>query len=458
MVESYDTEAIRQSSLQYQWMHNQDWTQMAEEGRPNVMVEGHGLRVTDSTGKTWLDVNGGYLSVHVGYGRHEIAYAAYEQLKKITFFPMGTTTPPVIELCEKLAEITPGGLSRSYLSTGGSEANETAIKIAKAYHKRRGDSERYKIISRKGAYHGTTGVTMWLGDNLTENGLSDFEPGYPGILHAAQPYPYRCELGGKSPSECAELCAQSVEDVILREGPKSVAAFIGEPVFHRRGAIVPGDEYWPMVRDICDRYGVLMIVDEVVCGFGRTGKMFGIDHWDVVPDIMTMAKGLTSSYIPVSAAVVSDEVADHFVGEGNVFNQAITGSGHPVAAATALKNIEIIENENLVERSAEMGAYFKDQLEHLMDSHVSIGEVRGIGLLLAVELVSDRETKVPFPKEAELSKRLSATFQERGLLLRGGANEIMLSPPLCITRDEVNEIVSGIDAALGGFEQGLGIN
>ena len=454
---SYDTEAIRQSSLRYQWMHDRDWTQMAEEGGPTVIVEGDGIRVTDSTGQTWIDASGGYQSVHVGYGRDEIAYAAYDQLKQVTFFPSGSTTVPVIRLCDKLAEMTPGSLSRTFLNSGGSEANETALKITKAYHRRRGEHGRYKVISRRGSYHGTTAGVMWLGESGSDFGLSDFEPMYPGMLHVPQPNPYRCELGGQTPSECAVRCAQAIEEMILQQGPETVAAVIAEPIARPAGAVVPGDEYWPMVREICDRYGVVLIADEIICGFGRTGRMFGMEHWDVVPDIMTLGKGISSSYLPLSATVVKKEIADYFGGEGNQFIQAVTASGHPVAAAAALKNIEIIETEGLVEHSASVGAYFKEQLQGLMGDHPSVGDVRGVGLLLAIEFVSDRETKAPFPKEADISSRLNAKFKERHLILMGAQQKLTLAPPLCTTREDVDEMMVALDSSIGEVEQELGV-
>ena len=457
MVSAYDTEELRHSSLRYQWMHNADWTQMAEEGDPIVMVEGKGIRVTDSTGKEWIDVHGGYTSVHVGYGRDEIAYAAYEQMKHLTYFPQGTTTVPVIQLCEKLAEITPGSLSRAFLASGGSEANETALKIVRAYHKRRGEPERYKVISRKGSYHGTTAGVMWLGESSSGLSLADFEPAYPGVLHAPQPNPYRCELGGQTPSECAVRCAQAIEDLILMHGPSTVAAVIAEPIAQPPGAIVPGDEYWPMVREICDRYGVVLVVDEVICGFGRTGKMFGIEHWDVEPDIMTLGKGVISSYLPLSATMVKKEIADSFGGEGNQFSHALTASGNPVGAAAALKNMEIIESENMVENSAETGAYFKEQLEGLMEDHPVVGDVRGLGLLLGIELVSDRETKASFPKEARVRDRINAKFRDHGLILSSDGHVITIGPPLCTTRDDVDEIVTALDASFGDLEVELDI-
>jgi adenosylmethionine-8-amino-7-oxononanoate aminotransferase len=455
MVETYDTDAIRRSALKYQWMHNKDWTQMGEEGDPPVIVEGKGIRVTDSTGKTWIDASGGYYSIHVGYGREEIAYAAYEQMKRINFFPSGTTTAPVIQLCEKLAELTPGSLSRAYLNSGGSEANETAIKIAKAYHKRRGEHGRYKIISRRGSYHGTTAGVMWLGESSSNYGLTDFEPAYPGMLHAPSPNSYRPEVRGDTPSEIAINAALAIEDLILMHGPSTVAAVIGEPVAQPPGAVVPGDEYWPMVRDICDRYGVLLIADEIICGFGRTGTMFGMDLWDVVPDIMSVGKGISSSYLPLSATVVKEEIADYFGGEDNAFPMAVTASGHPVAAAAALKNIEIIEDENLVEHSAQNGAYFKGRLEQLKEDHPSIGDVRGIGMLMGIELVKDRETKEKFPNEIEVSNRLSEKFKEHGLILVASKGIITVAPPISTTREETDEIVAAFDASIGDLEREL---
>jgi adenosylmethionine-8-amino-7-oxononanoate aminotransferase len=457
MVATSDAEALRRASLKYLWMHNRDWVQMAEEGDPTIMVEGKGVRVTDSDGRTYIDVNGGYNSVNVGYGRTEIAEAAYEQMLKIPYFPNGTTTIPTIKLAEKLAEITPGSLSRVFPVSGGSEANETALKIVRAYHKRRGEPGRYKIISRRGSYHGMTAGVLWLGGGYPAPLRDDYEPAYPGMVYAPQPNPYRCELGGQTPSECAVRCAKAIEDLIVFHGPETVAAVIAEPVGMPQGASVPGDEYWPMVREICDRYGVLLIADEVICGFGRTGKMFAIEHWGIVPDILTVAKGIISSYLPLAATIVKKEVADYFGGEGKHLRHVFTSSGHPVSAAASLKNIEIIENEHLVENAAEVGAYLKEQLEGLKVDHPIVGDVRGIGLLLGIELVSDRATKARFPKEARIPARLNEKFKKHGLILRINSEIIHVGPPLCLTRDEADEIVHAIDLSLWELEGELGI-
>ena len=456
MVVASDAEAIRRASLKYLWMHNRDWVQMAEEGDPMIAVEGEGVRITDSEGRTWIDVNGGYNSVNVGYGRREIAEAAYEQMKQITYFPAGAATVPTIRLAEKLAEITPGSLSRVFPVSGGSEANETALKIARAYHKRRGEPGRYKIVSRRGSYHGTTAGVLWLGGNPNAP-RDDFEPAYPGMVYAPQPNPYRCERGGETPSECAVRCANAVDELIRFEGPGTVAAVIAEPVAMPHGATVPGDEYWPMLREICNKHGVLLIADEVICGFGRTGRMFAVEHWDVVPDIMTVAKGIISSYLPLAATIATEEVADVFAGDKNYLRHVLTFAGHPVSAAASLKNIEIIENEGMVESSAEVGAYFKEQLDGLKLDHPSVGDVRGLGLLMAVELVADRETKAGFPPEAKIPARLNEKFRDRGLILRTVSDTISIGPPLCITRGEVDEIVHAIDLTLWEIEGEMGI-
>ena len=456
MVTTSDTETLRHTSLRHLWMHNRDWVQMAEEGEPLIMVEGHGVRVTDSEGRTWIDVNGGYHSVNVGYGRTEIVDAAHEQMLQLSYLPAGTTTVPMVELAEKLAEITPGSLSRVFPVSGGSEANETALKIARAYHCRRGEPGRYKIISRKGSYHGTTAGVMWLGGSPASP-RDDFEPMYPGMVHAPQPNPYRCEMGGETPSECAVRCARAIDELIKFQGPETVAAVIAEPVAMQVGAVVPGDEYWPMLREICDRHGVLLIADEVICGFGRTGKMFAVEHWDVVPDIMTVAKGIVSSYLPMAAAIVKNEIADQFAGKDNYLRHVFTFSGHPVSAAASLKNIEILENENLVENAAEVGAYLKEQLEGLMVDHPVVGDVRGVGLATALELVSDRETKASFPKEERIPARLNEKFRNHGLILRISSATVNIGPPLCITREEVDEILHALDLSLWEIEGELGI-
>ena len=382
--------------------------------------------------------------------------AAFEQMSRLPYFPNGTTTEPTALLSKKLAEMTPGSLSRVFPVSGGSEANETAIKIARAYHRRRGEPQRYKIISRQGSYHGTTTGVLWLGGSPLAP-RHDFEPAYPGMVYAPQPLPQWDGESVETPSECAVRCARAVEELINQEGPTTVAAMIAEPVAVPMGAVVPGDEYWPMLREICDRYGVLLIADEVINGFGRTGKMFAVEHWDVVPDIMTVAKGIISSYLPLAAAIATEEVAGIFAGEDDYLRHVITSSGHPVSAAASLKNIEIIETEGMVDNAAEVGAYFKEQLEAMMGDHPSILDVRGVGLLLAVELARNRVTREPFAPGDRVVDRLNENFRRQGLILRVGGPVINMGPPLCTTTADVDEIVHALDLSLWRLEGDLGI-
>jgi adenosylmethionine-8-amino-7-oxononanoate aminotransferase len=279
------------------------------------------------------------------------------------------------------------------------------------------------------------------------------------MIYVPQPNPYRCEFGGQTPSECAELCAKAVEDAILFHGPQSVAAMIAEPVSVPASVAVPGDEYWPRLREICDRYGVMLIADEVITGFGRTGKMFAVEHWGVVPDLMSVAKGIVSSYMPLGASIARETISDAFAGgdDSRFLQHVLTFAGHPVPAAASLKNIEILENERMVQNSAEMGAYFLDQLHELQPRHPMIGNVSGLGLLVGLDLVKDRDTKEPFPKAAKVGERLIGEFEKRSLILRPSDTSITMGPPLCITRGEVDEIVTGIDEALGEVERQLAV-
>lgn len=448
---------LRKASNRHLWMHNSAWHQTADEGGPLIIEEGTGIRVTDSDGKSWIDVNGGYLSVNVGYGRNEIAEAVYSQMLRLSYFPQGTTTSATIKFATKLAEISPGSLNRVFPVSGGSEANETALKIARAYHSRRGEPERYKIVSRNGSYHGGSGGVMWLG-SAELMPRDDYKPSYPGMVYAPQPNPYRCEMGGETPTECSIKCAQAIDDLIQDNNPGEVAAVIAEPVSMPGGAVVPGDQYWPMLREICDKYGVLLIGDEVISGFGRTGKMFGVENWGVVPDIITVAKGVVSSYLPLGATIVKDEIAEPFGKQGNILPHIFTYSGHPASTIAGLKNIEIIENEGLVENSYRVGKYFKQQLEGLMVDHPIIGDVRGIGLILALDLVSNRNSKSKFPNSVQLPSKLNAGFKKRGLILRAGASQVInLGPPLCIDNNDVDEIVHAIDLVLWEVEGELGM-
>ena len=450
------TTELQKLARDHLWMHNRDWEHMAENSEPMIIVKGSGIRVEDSEGNSWIDLNGGYNSVNVGYGRKAIADAVFSQASKLPYFPAATTTLSTVNLVAKISGLAPGSLNRTFPTSGGSEANETALKVARAFHKRRGDTGRYKIISRRGSYHGATGGVMWLGSTPIVP-MADYEPSAPGMLYAPQPNAYRCEFNSQSDSECAHRSAKAIEDLILNNGPDSIAAVIAEPISVPQGAVVPGEEYWPMVREICDKYGVILIADEIVCGFGRTGKMFGVNHWDVVPDIMTVAKGLVSSYLPIGATIVRDEIADFFAGDQKYLRHIFTFSGHPVSAAASLANIKLIEQDNLVENSNIAGEYFKNKLEGFKDKYKVIGDVRGRGLLLAAELVSDRETKARFDPSLKVNEIITRKFQARGIIFRVSTNILNIAPPLSITKDEVDEICVAIDEVLTELESELGM-
>jgi adenosylmethionine-8-amino-7-oxononanoate aminotransferase len=383
-----------------------------------------------------------------------MADVVYDQMAALNYMPQRSAIPSTIELVRKLAEITPGTLARTFPVSSGAEANETAIKIAKAYHRRNGEPGRYKIISRVGSYHGDLGLVQWLGTR-PDRGTADYEPAYPGMVYAPQPNSYRCGPGNMSPSECAVACARAIDELIRFHQPSTVAAVIAEPVTN--DGVVPGDEYWPMLREICNEYGVVLIADEVTTGFGRTGKMFGLDHWDVEPDIMTLAGGMGGSYMPIGAATATTAIADRFGGSDSLLKHVFTFAGHPVAAAVALKNIEIIESENLVENAAKVGKHLKDMLTTLVADHPTVGDVRGIGLLLAIELVGDPATKAGFDPALDIPGRLTAKFKHRGLILPVRGNVIAITPALTITEAEVDEIVHAIDIALWEIEGELGI-
>jgi adenosylmethionine-8-amino-7-oxononanoate aminotransferase len=407
-------------------------------------------------GNTSIDGMSGLWLKNVGYGRKEIADAAYEQMLNLTYMPLGTTTEPTIKLAEKISQIAPGDMTRSFFTSGGSEAVETAMKLSRAYFKRVGEPNRTKFISRKGSYHGATMGALALGGSHLYPKL-DYEPLMPGVFHVPQPLPYRCEFGGETPEECAELCVNAVEVMIKFQDPETVAAVFAEPISSPMGCVVPGDNYWPRLREICDKYGVLLIADEVITGFGRTGKMFATEHWGVVPDMMTVAKGITSGYIPMGGCITRGEISDAFIGSQKAsFKHVITFGGHPVAAAAALKNIEIMENEGMVENAAKQGAYLLDGLKEMKEKYQMIGDVRGLGLFCGLELVADRETKEYFPAEADLANRITQGFADNGLLLRGG-DRMNVAPPLCITSSEVDEIVTTMDKVFGQVSKDLGV-
>ena len=453
---SSDVKSLQESALEHLWVYLREPSDMAEKGDPAIFVSGEGVHVTDALGNTSIDGMSGLWLKNVGYGRKEIADAAYAQMLVLTYMPLGSTTEPTIKLAEKIAQIAPGDMTRSFFTSGGSESVETALKLTRAYFKRVGEPNRTKFISRKGSYHGATMGALALGGSHLYPKL-DYEPLMPGVFHVPQPLPYRCEYGGQTPEECAELCVNAVEEMMLFQDPETIGAVFAEPISSPLGCVVPGDNYWPRLREICDKYGVLLVADEVITGFGRTGRMFATEHWGVVPDMMTVAKGITSGYIPMGGCITRGEISDAFIGCPKAsFKHVITFGGHPVASAAALKNIEIMENEGMVANAAKQGAYLLDGLKELKDKYLMIGDVRGLGLFCGIEIVADRETKEYFPASADLANRITQGFAENGLLLRGG-DRMNVAPPLCITSSEVDELITIMDKVFDQVSKDLGV-
>ena len=447
-----DIKLLREKAAEHVWL---PYAHVAKYQDPDVMqifVSANGVRVTDVNGKTYIDAFSGLMYKNVGHGRQEIVEAVQEQLTRMSSAPMfHDGTIPGILLAAKLAEITPGSLSRVHYVTGGSEANEVSIKVAKQYHKLAGDGARTKVIAREGEYHGFTHMAMALGKS---SGMyAPFEPLSPGVSHVPHPYCYRCPLGLSYPN-CDIACAKSLENKIQDEGPETVAAFLTVPVSQQTPVAVPPPEYWPMIKSICEKYGVLLIVDEVVCGFGRTGKWFGIENWDVEPDIMAMAKGITSGYQPLGAVIASKEISDTFEQGQDVLRSVTTFGGMPGSCAAGLANLEIFEKEDLVAKSAAMGEYLPGPLEELKERHPMVGDVRGLGMFWGIELVKDKETKEPIRPMRDVGK-LTAMLAELGLITRCDTGTIRFMPPLGMTREEVDEAIGIIDQAIGQLEADL---
>jgi len=423
--------------------------QEVEEGI-TIITKGVGSHVFDQDGKKYLDLVAGVTRpVHVGYGREEIAKAAYEQMCELHYFtPMQFTNKPAMKLAETMAEIAPGRISKFNYVCDGSEAVETALKLARHYHESRGDKKRFKVISRRGAYHGVTGGAIRaLGTVLPMRQI--MEPLAPGSIFVESPYCYRCPIHLTYP-QCDIACARDVARIIEFEDPEQISAFIGEPIQQGFGAYAPPPEYWNIIREICDAYGILLIIDEVICGFGRTGKWFGVQHFDIQPDIITMAKGLSSGYVPLGGVGCTEEVLAPI----QIFNHLHTYANHPVGCAAALKNIEIIKEEKLVENSANMGRYFLEGMKSL-ESHSIVGEVRGTGLWTAIDFTTDKKKRTAFP-----SKNLNNFIRrakEKGLIVKTMGLALELAPPLIITKHEIDEALKILDECVAEEARDMGL-
>ena len=446
---------LEKKARDHLWMHAKSWEDMTKPDGIKIFTEADGTRITDIDGNSYFDLMAGLWLVNAGHGRKEIIDAVYEQMKQLSYVSgWSYATLPAIELATKLAEVTPGDLNKVFFLNSGSDATDCATRMAKQYQFLSGFGKRYKIIGRRNSYHGSfSGAHAITGGGFFARKY--FEPMNPGIRHVPHPYCYRCQYELEYPA-CNLLCAKAVEQEILFEDPETVAAVIGETIAGAPGVLPPPPEYWPMVRAICDKYGVLLIMDEVICGFGRTGKWFGCEHYDVVPDIMPVAKGLSSGYLPIAAAIATEKVHDKFKGGwSETFQHGTTWGAHPVSCAAALANVTVIEKEDLPGKAAKMGKYLQTSLEQLR-SHPTVGDVRVKGLLAAVELVKNKKTKEAFGPEDTFNDILSDNFAKLGLLTRV-RNIIAIAPPLITTKKEIDELVEILDKSLSKTEKKLKI-
>ncbi|MGH9112534.1 MAG: aspartate aminotransferase family protein [Acidimicrobiales bacterium] len=431
------------------WGHFTTMKSAIDETR--IIERGDGSYVWDHQGNRYLDGLAGLFVSQVGHGRTELAKAASAQAEKLGYFPIWTYAhPTAIQLAARLAELAPGDLNRVFFTTGGSEAVESAWKLARQYFRLTGEPGRYKVISRYLAYHGTS-----MGA-LSITGLAElrmpFEPLVPGARKVANTNRYRCTLCAHA-SACTLGCAADIEAMIVREGPESVAAVFVEPVQNAGGCFVPPEGYFAKLREICDRYGVLLVSDEVICAYGRLGHWFGAQRYGYQPDIITTAKGLTSGYSPLGAMLVSDRLAQPFVGTGESFLHGFTFAGHPVSCAVALANLDVFESEDLLQRVQTNEHLFRKALDDLSDLPI-VGEVRGAGYFYGIELVKDRDSRETFTSEESdhlLRGFLSNRLLELGLLCRAddrGEPVVQLSPPLVAGPEQFEEINGVLRQAL----------
>jgi putrescine aminotransferase len=416
-----------------------------------IFTSGSGATLTDARGHEYIDGMASLWNVNAGHGRTELAEAATEQMKTLAFSSSygGFGTAPAINLAAKLAELAPGVLEVTYFASGGAEANDTAYKIARLYWTLRGEPDRVNIISRMRDYHGLTyGATSATG---LPNFWKGFGPLAPGFLHAPSPDPYR--FSGEGSPGAAYV--RALEEVVLKAGAQTVAAVVAEPVQGAGGVIVPPADYFPLLRDLCNRHGLLLIADEVITGFGRTGRWFALQHWNVQADLMIFAKGVTSGYLPLSGVMLTRALHDTLKSVKGPFAHGFTYSGHPTACAVGLRNLQILEDEGLVEQAAERGAYLLRRLQELR-SHEIVGDVRGLGLVAGVELVRDRETKELFDASLGAARRVWLEALDQGVIVRPLPGDVLaMSPPFVISEDQIDRIVLVLDKAIASVAKEL---
>lgn len=431
--------------------HAHDHASGALKGR--IIKGASGVRIRDHEGREFIDAFAGLYCVNIGYGRTEVADAIHRQAQELAYYHtyVGHSTEALIELSGRILQWAPAGMKKVYYGLGGSDANETQIKLVRYYNNVLGRPRKKKIISRERGYHGSGIIT----GSLT--GLPSFHQHFDlpaeGITHTLCPHWYRKAPAGMSEAAFVRYCADELEKMILAEGPDTVAAFIGEPLMGTGGIIVPPAGYWAAIQAVLKTYDILLIADEVVCAFGRLGSKMGSQHYGIQPDLITTAKGLTSAYAPLSAVIISDkvwQVIDHASQREGAMGHGWTYSGHPICAAAALANLDILEREQLTENAEQVGGYLNTRLRETLGGHPLVGEVRGDGMLAAVEFMADREQRTPFEAALKVGPRVSAACLARGMIARAMPHGDILgfAPPLVLTREDADAIVAITQAAV----------
>ena len=451
MTRNYDIAELKRLDVAHHLPPQQDWQAVEDMGGSRIIVRGEGCTIIDGDGFRLLDGMAGLWCVNVGYGRTELAEAAYNQMLELPYYNsfFKTVAPPTVELAAKLSGLLGSHFSHIFFNSSGSEAIDTLIRTARHYWQVKGEPQRQVIISRVNGYHGSTVAGMSLGGMAPMHAQGG--PLLPGFVHVMQPYKF-ADGFDENKDAFAARAAQAVEDAILAAGPENVAAFIGEPVQGAGGVIIPPAGYWPRVEAICRKYGILLCCDEVICGFGRLGQWFGHQHYGIMPDLVTMAKGLSSGYLPISAVGVADFIVATIKSNPDDFVHGYTYSGHPTAAAVALKNLEIIEREDLVRRTREdTGPYLAQRLAELA-RHPLVGEARSLGLIGAVEIVAEPGTNRRFGGGGKAGIVVRDICIAKGLMVRGVKDSIVMSPPLIITHAEIDRMIGIIAAALDEVE------
>ncbi len=422
-----------------------DYKELAKEGSI-IITKADGVYLTNSDNKQFLDAMAGLWCVNVGYGRKNLAEVAYKQMQELpyynTFFK--TATVPAIELSRQLAELTPKDLNHAFFSSSGSEANDTVVRMVRRYWDLKGCPTKKTFVSREYAYHGSTMASVSLGGMAAMHGQGDLP--LPGFAHVMPPYSYKYS-DGMSDEDFGIHTANKIEEKIIELGPENVAAFIGEPIQGAGGVIIPPDNYWPRVQEICKKYDILLVVDEVICGFGRTGNWFGSDTYNIQPDIITMAKGITSGYVPLSGIMIGKRVSDVIINEGGEFYHGYTYSGHPVACAVAIENLKIIKEESLIEKSRDTSIYLQERMKEISE-HPLVGEVRMKSFIGCVELVKDKEKKIMFEDTGTVGTICRDYCLENGLVMRAVRDGMIFCPPLTFSNDNVDELIEKLKKSL----------